>query len=67
MSAIPYCMEINDIGKYMRQGATPESTYFRSRDQFGQLRGTRPDSSPQPRGLGIRLHPDDHAAALRIK
>src|SRR5262249_24355937 len=50
MYAIPYCMEINDIGVYGRKGYTGEQ-YFRSvMDQFEQLVA---DSAKQPQVMDI--------------
>src|SRR5207253_2527864 len=62
--AIPYCMEINDIGLYMRKGYTGEQ-YFRSvMDQFEQLYA---ESAKVPRVMGIPLHPMISGQPLRIK
>jgi peptidoglycan/xylan/chitin deacetylase (PgdA/CDA1 family) len=64
MTAIPYCMEINDIPLYIRKGYTGEQ-YFRSvTDQFEQLLA---DSAKQPRVMGIPLHPMISGQPLRIK
>ena len=64
MFSIPYCMEINDIGLYVRKGYTGEQ-YFRSlMDQFEQL---RVDSAKLPRVMGIPLHPMISGQPLRIK
>jgi allantoinase len=73
MTAIPYCMEINDIPLYIRKGYTGEQyfrsytgeQYFRSvMDQFEQLLA---DSAKQPRVMGIPLHPMISGQPLRIK
>ena len=64
MYGIPYCMEVNDIGQYIRKGYTGEQ-YFRAlMDQFEQLLS---DSRKQPRVLGIPLHPMISGQPLRIK
>jgi len=64
MTAIPYCMEINDIPLYIRKGYTGEQ-YFRSvMDQFETLLA---DSAKQPRVMGIPLHPMITGQPLRIK
>jgi allantoinase len=62
--AIPYCMEINDIGAYMRKGHTGEQYYRSVMDQFEQLLA---DSAKQPRVMGIPLHPMISGQPLRIK
>jgi peptidoglycan/xylan/chitin deacetylase (PgdA/CDA1 family) len=64
MYAIPYCMEINDIGQYMRKGYTGEQYYRALMDQFEQLLA---DSRKQPRVMGIPLHPMISGQPLRIK
>jgi len=61
---IPYCMEINDIGLFMRKGYTGEQYYRTVMDQFEQLLA---DSRKQPRVLGIPLHPMITGQPLRIK
>jgi hypothetical protein len=62
--SVPYCMEINDIGLYIRKGYTGEQ-YFRSViDQFETLYA---ESGRQPRVLGIPLHPMISGQPLRIK
>lgn len=64
ITAIPYCMEINDIPLYIRKGYTGEQ-YFRSvMDQFEQLLA---DSTPHARVMGIPLHPMISGQPLRIK
>jgi peptidoglycan/xylan/chitin deacetylase (PgdA/CDA1 family) len=62
--AIPYCMEINDIGLYIRKGYTGEQYYRSVIDQFEQLYA---DSEKQPRVMGIPLHPMITGQPLRIK
>ena len=62
--AIPYCMEINDIGLFMRKGYTGEQYYRSVMDQFEQLLA---DSAKQPRVMGIPLHPMISGQPLRIK
>jgi allantoinase len=62
--AIPYCMEINDIGLYIRKGYTGEQYYRSVIDQFEQLYA---DSKKQPRVMGIPLHPMITGQPLRIK
>jgi peptidoglycan/xylan/chitin deacetylase (PgdA/CDA1 family) len=64
MTAIPYCMEINDIPLYMRKGYTGEQYYRSVMDQFEQLLA---DSAKQPRVMGIPLHPMISGQPLRIK
>src|SRR5207244_3424261 len=54
MFSIPYCMEINDIGVYIRKGYTGEQYYRSLMDQFEQLYA---DSAKLPRVMGIPLHP----------
>jgi peptidoglycan/xylan/chitin deacetylase (PgdA/CDA1 family) len=64
MTAIPYCMEINDIPLFIRKGYTGEQ-YLRSvMDQFETLYA---DSAKQPRVMGIPLHPMITGQPLRIK
>ena len=62
--SIPYCMEINDIGLYMRKGYTGEQYYRSVMDQFETLYA---DSEKQPRVMGIPLHPMISGQPLRIK
>ena len=62
--AIPYCMEVNDIGLYIRKGYTGEQYYRSVIDQFEQLYA---DSEKQPRVMGIPLHPMITGQPLRIK
>jgi len=64
MFAIPYCMEINDIGLFIRKGYTGEQYYRSVMDQFEQLLA---DSAKQPRVMGIPLHPMITGQPLRIK
>jgi peptidoglycan/xylan/chitin deacetylase (PgdA/CDA1 family) len=64
MTAIPYCMEINDIPLYLRKGYTGEQYYRSVMDQFEQLYD---DSAKQPRVMGIPLHPMISGQPLRIK
>ncbi|MEA2989919.1 MAG: allantoinase [Alphaproteobacteria bacterium] len=64
MTAIPYCMEINDISLYMRKGYTGEQYYRSVLDQFETLYA---DSAKQPRVMGIPLHPMISGQPLRIK
>src|SRR5262249_24007205 len=64
MYAIPYCMEINDIGQYIRKGYTGEQYYRALMDQSEQLLA---DSRKQPRVMGIPLHPMISGQPLRIK
>src|SRR5882757_1172746 len=64
MYGIPYCMEINDIGQYIRKGYTGEQYYRALIDQFEQLLA---DSRKQPRVMGIPLHPMISGQPLRIK
>ena len=62
--SIPYCMEINDIGLYVRKGYTGEQYYRSVMDQFETLYA---DSERQPRVMGIPLHPMISGQPLRIK
>jgi peptidoglycan/xylan/chitin deacetylase (PgdA/CDA1 family) len=64
MTAIPYCMEINDIPLFIRKGCTGEQYYQSVMDQFEQLLA---DSAKQPRVMGIPLHPMITGQPLRIK
>lgn len=62
--SIPYCMELNDIGLFNRNGYTGEQ-YFRAIiDQFETLYA---DSQKQARVMGIPLHPFLVGHPLRIK
>jgi allantoinase len=62
--SIPYGMEINDIGLYIRKGYTGEQYYRSVIDQFETL---YEESERQPRVLGIPLHPMISGQPLRIK
>ena len=64
MFALPYCMEINDIGFYMRGGHSGEEYYRAVVDQFDALYA---DSQTLPRVLGIPLHPFLTGQPLYIK
>lgn len=62
--SVPYCMELNDLGLFVRQGYTGED-YFRAVvDQFDTL---YEDSDKIPRVMGIPLHPFLVGQPLRIK
>ena len=62
--SIPYCMEINDIGLFLRKGYTGEQ-YLRSvLDQFETLYA---DSAKLPRVMGLPLHPMIIGQPLRIQ
>jgi allantoinase len=64
MFSIPYCMEINDIGLFVRKGYTGEQYYRSLIDQFETL---YKDSERQPRAMGIPLHPMITGQPLRIQ
>jgi peptidoglycan/xylan/chitin deacetylase (PgdA/CDA1 family) len=64
MFGIPYCMEINDLGVYVRRAWTGEEYYRSLMDQFEQLYA---DSAKVPRVMGIPLHPMISGQPLRIK
>ena len=64
MFSLPYCIEINDIGLFIRKGYTGEQ-YFRSViDQFEALLA---DSDRQARVMGVPLHPMIIGQPLRAK
>jgi len=62
--SVPYCMEINDIGLFTRQGYTAEQYLKAVMDQFETLYS---DSQKLPRVMGIPLHPFLMGQPLRIQ
>ena len=64
MFGIPYCMEINDIGLFIRKGYTGEQYHRSLMDQFETLYA---ESEKQPRVMGIPLHPMITGQPLRIQ
>jgi peptidoglycan/xylan/chitin deacetylase (PgdA/CDA1 family) len=54
MFALPYCMQINDIGFFLRRGHSGQEYYRALVDHFDTLYA---DSQRLPRVLGIPLHP----------
>jgi peptidoglycan/xylan/chitin deacetylase (PgdA/CDA1 family) len=64
MFSIPYCMEVNDIGLFLRNGYTGEQYLQVVTDQFDTLYA---DSAKQPRVLGLPLHPMITGQPLRAK
>lgn len=62
--ALPYCMEINDIGLDVRHGYTGEQYLKAVMDQFETLHS---DSQKISRVIGIPLHPFLTGQPLRIK
>ena len=61
--SVPYCMELNDIGLYTRQGFTGEQYLRAVMDQFETLYA---ESEKIPRVMGIPLHPFLTGQPLRI-
>jgi peptidoglycan/xylan/chitin deacetylase (PgdA/CDA1 family) len=62
--SIPYCMEINDIPLFVRNGYTGEQYLKSVTDQFDTLYA---DSARHPRVLGLPLHPMIIGQPLRSK
>src|SRR5262249_29905303 len=62
--SVPYCMEINDLGLFIRKAYTG-APYRRS--LIAQFEALAADSEKQPRLMGIPLHPMITGQPLRIR